>query len=50
MKSYHLILALEDDPLDLITLQRAFRDAGVVNPLATFSSGIEALAYLNEPR
>jgi CheY-like chemotaxis protein len=48
MKANYSILAIEDDLLEAMTLQRAFRDAGIKNPLHIVSGGNEALTFLLE--
>ena len=40
------ILHVEDDPVDVGNLRRAFRRCGIANPLCAVSSGTEALALL----
>ena len=40
------ILLVEDDVVDVKTVQRAFRQANICNPLHVASHGAEALAYL----
>ena len=40
------ILMVEDDPNDVLLIQRAFQKAGVDTPLRTARDGTEALAYL----
>jgi CheY-like chemotaxis protein len=40
------ILLVEDDENDVILLQRAFRTAGMVNPLRVVRHGDDAVAYL----
>ena len=40
------ILHVEDDPVDVGNLRRAFRRCGIVNPLSAVASGTEALALL----
>lgn len=43
------ILLVEDDMVDAMTVQRAFKDLNVVNSIAHASNGEEALAYLLDP-
>ena len=40
------ILLVEDDELDVMNVQRAFKKNNVVNPLYTACNGLEALAIL----
>jgi CheY-like chemotaxis protein len=40
------ILLVEDDELDVMNVQRAFRKNNVVNPLHTAANGLEALEVL----
>jgi PAS domain S-box-containing protein len=47
MKSYHsTILVVDDDPTDLMLIERAFRSVGVKDPIHTISGGLEAIAYM----
>jgi len=43
---HHTILLVEDSPLDVMFLQRAFRELGVKHRLVTVSDGAEAKDYL----
>lgn len=46
-KKYHsTILVVDDDPNDLIFIERAFRAIGVTDPVHTVSGGREAIAYM----
>jgi CheY-like chemotaxis protein len=45
--SQYTILLVEDDSNDTLLLQRAFRRAGLNNPLQVVSDGDQAVAYLN---
>jgi CheY-like chemotaxis protein len=46
-KKYHsTILVVDDDPNDLIFIERAFRAIGVTDPVHTVSGGEEAIAYM----
>jgi CheY-like chemotaxis protein len=46
MKKYHsTILVVDDDPNDLIFIERAFRAIGVRDPIHTVNGGEEAIAY-----
>src|SRR5579871_6578585 len=40
------ILLVEDDELDVMNVQRAFRKNNIVNPLYVAGNGLEALAML----
>ena len=47
MKKYHsTILVIDDDPNDLIFIERAFRAIGVKDPIHTINGGLEAIAYM----
>jgi CheY-like chemotaxis protein len=46
MKNSKPILLVEDDNVDAMTVQRAFKDLKVTNPLAHAINGEEALDYL----
>jgi CheY-like chemotaxis protein len=47
VKKYHsTILVIDDDPNDLIFIERAFRAIGVKDPIHTLSGGLEAIAYM----
>jgi CheY-like chemotaxis protein len=50
MKADYPVLAIEDDLLEAMTLRRAFRDAGIKNPLHIVSGGEEALKFLLETK
>ncbi len=41
------VLLVEDDPNDVLLIQRAFRKANLVNPLHVAGDGEEAVAYLS---
>src|SRR6266478_5354953 len=41
------VLVAEDDPNDVFLLRRAFKKAGVSNPLVVFHNGQEAIDYLS---
>lgn len=43
------ILLVEDDAVDVMTVQRAFKKSNVSNPLHTAGNGIEALELLRSP-
>jgi CheY-like chemotaxis protein len=48
MKREHLtILLVDDDPNDLLFLERAFRSLKITDPIRACASGSEAIAYLN---
>jgi CheY-like chemotaxis protein len=42
-----VILVVEDDPNDVLLIQRAFGKARILNPVRTVSNGDEAVAYLS---
>ncbi len=46
MKNNKTILLVEDDKVDVMTVQRAFRDANISNKLAIVGNGEKALEYL----
>lgn len=46
MREKSRILLVEDDDVDVLTLQRALRDLNILNPLARVTNGEEALDYL----
>ena len=46
MSDNYTILLVEDDPNDVIFLQRALQKNGIKNPVSTLSDGDEAIAYL----
>jgi CheY-like chemotaxis protein len=41
------ILVIDDDELDRISVIRAFKESGLVNPIVTVENGAEAIWYLN---
>jgi CheY-like chemotaxis protein len=45
-----VILIADDNPDDLLLLQRAFERVGVINPIQQVRSGGDAIAYLNGDR
>ena len=45
-KYYSTILVVDDDPNDLIFIERAFRAIGVKDPIHTINGGLEAIAYM----
>ena len=49
MRSNKPILLVEDDEVDVLTVQRALRDLKVSNPLTVASNGEEALRLLRDP-
>lgn len=49
MKNNKPILLVEDDEVDVLTVQRALRDLKVANPLRVAGNGEEALQILQEP-
>lgn len=47
MRPYHsTIMVVDDDPNDLIFIERAFRSIGVKDPIHTINGGEEAIAYM----
>ncbi len=44
-----LILLVEDDLVDVMTIKRAFKDIKIGNPLQVCDNGLEALKYLKNP-
>src|SRR6185369_4044119 len=47
MKHYYsTIMVVDDDPNDLIFIEKAFRAIGVKDPIHTINGGIEAIAYI----
>ena len=47
MKKYHsTIMVVDDDPNDLILIERAFRAIGVKDPIHTINGGTEAIVYM----
>jgi len=47
MKKYHsTIMIVDDDPSDLMLIERAFRAIGVKDPIHTINGGLEAIAYM----
>jgi CheY-like chemotaxis protein len=49
MRDSRPVLLVEDDSIDAMTVQRAFRDLKVTNPLKRTTNGEEALTYLRDP-
>jgi len=45
-QKFHTILMVEDSPVDFKTCKRAFKEAGLLNPLYHVRDGDEALDYL----
>lgn len=45
-KYYSTIMVVDDDPNDLIFIEKAFRAIGVTNPIHTINGGQEAIAYM----
>jgi CheY-like chemotaxis protein len=48
MRSYRPVLLVEDDRIDAATVQRAFQDLEVTNPVAHILNGKDALAHLSQ--
>ena len=49
MRAQQLILLIEDDEVDVMTVRRSFKDLGIENPLHQVSDGEEGLAFLRDP-
>jgi CheY-like chemotaxis protein len=49
MRSAKPVLLVEDDAIDAMTVQRAFKDLKLANPLAHVTNGEEALDHLRQP-
>jgi len=49
MKDSRPVLLVEDDNIDAMTVQRAFRDLKLTNPLRRTVNGEDALTYLRNP-
>ena len=45
-KYYSTILVVDDDPNDLILIEKAFRAIGVKDPIHTINGGAEAISYI----
>jgi CheY-like chemotaxis protein len=50
MKGSRPILLVDDDQVDVMTVQRIFKDLHVTNPLDITEDGEKALAYLRDPK
>ena len=50
MTSKILILLVEDDVVDVMTIQRAFKEINITNPVHVSGNGLEALDYLRNPQ
>ena len=48
MRNARPILLVEDDHVDVMTVQRSLRDLNVLNPLVVAPNGEEALEYLKD--
>jgi CheY-like chemotaxis protein len=44
-----LILVVEDDIVDVMTIKRAFKEAKITNPIEVCKNGLDALEYLKKP-
>ena len=42
------ILLVEDDQVDVMTIQRAFKEISITNPTVIRENGLEALEYLRD--
>ena len=49
MNEQKLILLVEDDRVDAMTVKRALKEINVTNPLHIAGNGVEALAFLRDP-
>lgn len=49
MKTHDHILLVDDDEVDVMTVRRALKGLGAVNPLDHVVDGVEALAFLRNP-
>lgn len=49
MRTEKPILLIEDDHIDVMTVQRAMKELRVTNPLATVENGEEAIKFLQDP-
>lgn len=50
MKNQEIILLVEDDIVDQMTVKRALKDINVTNPLRITNNGEEALEYLSNEK
>ena len=48
MNTIKPVLLVEDDVVDIMTVQRSFRDLSVLNPLVVKHNGEDAMQYLND--
>ncbi|MBD3181674.1 response regulator [Candidatus Poribacteria bacterium] len=49
MRSNRMVLLVEDDKIDAMTVKRAFSDLSILNPIEVVGNGEEALSYLKKP-
>ena len=49
MREHQVILLIEDDMVDVMTLKRALSELRVTNPLHNVGDGEAAMAYLRDP-
>ncbi len=49
MNNSHLILLVEDDRIDAMTVKRALKEIKAINPLEILGNGEEALEFLRDP-
>ncbi|MFN6466023.1 MAG: response regulator [Nostoc sp. DedVER02] len=47
LQAQDTILLVEDNPKDILLIQRAFRKAGIINPLQVVNDGDAAVLYLS---
>ncbi len=50
MRGLKPVLLVEDDHVDVRTVNRAFKDLRIINPLVQVGNGEEALKYLQNPQ
>jgi CheY-like chemotaxis protein len=50
METFHAILLVEDDRVDILAVKRALKLIQAANPLQVVGNGEEALQYLRDPK
>jgi len=50
MKEHKSILLVEDDRIDIMLVEKAFKEINIANELVTCSNGVDALNYLKTHR
>ena len=50
MSSEVLILLIEDDLVDIMTIKRAFKEVKITNPIAVCNNGLEGLQFLRNSK